>query len=188
MDYPTDTKLITPSAIVYDLFHVLANYGRKVIDRVRVDAANQLKGCPTLRKVVKGSRYLLYKRPEDLSENEHTKLADLAKLNAPLLKCYLMGDELRHLWGLGTRPQALALVLDWIYRAAHSRIKPLVAFARNLRNYIDGIVNSSEYLINTSVLEGVNNRIKQIKRRAYGFHDDHYFYLKVKAAFPGLPR
>lgn len=111
---------------MYDLFHVLANYGRKVIDRVRVDAANKLKHIPDLRKVVKGSRYLLYKRPEELSEHEHTKLADLAKLNSPLLKCYLMGDELRHLWGLGTRPQAIALVLDWIYRTAHSRIKPLV--------------------------------------------------------------
>ena len=52
---------------MYNLFHVLANYGRKVIDSVRVDAANQLKDCPTLRKVVKGSRYLSYKRPEDLS-------------------------------------------------------------------------------------------------------------------------
>ena len=49
-------------------------------------------------------------------------------------------------------------------------------------------VASCQYEINTSVLEGVNNRIKQIKRRAYGFHDDYYFYLKVKAAFPGLPR
>lgn len=59
-------------------------------------------------------------------------------------------------------------------------MKPLVAFAQNLRNYIDGIVTSCQYEINTSVLEGVNNRIKQIKRRAYGFHDDYYFYLKVK--------
>ncbi len=187
--FDLEVKKQCPHAVVvYDLFHVLSNYGRKVIDRVRVDAANKLKHIPDLRKVVKGSRYLLYKRPEELSEHEHTKLADLAKLNSPLLKCYLMGDELRHLWGLGTRPQAIALVLDWIYRAAHSRIKPLVAFAQNLRNYIDGIVASCQYEINTSVLEGVNNRIKQIKRRAYGFHDDYYFYLKVKAAFPGLPR
>lgn len=186
---PGRSKKQCPHAVVvYDLFHVLSNYGRKVIDRVRVDAANKLKHIPDLRKVVKGSRYLLYKRPEELSEHEHTKLADPAKLNSPLLKCYLMGDELRHLWGLGTRPQAIALVLDWIYRAAHSRIKPLVAFAQNLRNYIDGIVASCQYEINTSVLEGVNNRIKQIKRRAYGFHDDYYFYLKVKAAFSGLPR
>ena len=83
--------------VVYDLFHVLSNFGRKVIDRVRVDAANSLRHAPWLRKVVKSSRYLLYKRPENLSEKEHTKLAELSKLNTPLLKCYLMGAELRHL-------------------------------------------------------------------------------------------
>ena len=52
--------------VVYDLFHVLSNFGRKVIDRVRVDAANSLRHAPWLRKVVKSSRYLLYKRPENL--------------------------------------------------------------------------------------------------------------------------
>ena len=54
-------------------------------------------------------------------------------------------------------------------------------------NYVSGIISSADYKINTSVLEGVNNKIKQIKRRAYGFRDDNYFFLKVKAAFPGLP-
>jgi len=157
--------------VVYDLFHVLSNFGRKVIDRVRVDAANSLRHAPWLRKVVKSSRYLLYKRPENLSEKEHTKLAELSKLNTPLLKCYLMGDE-----------------LDWIHRATHSRIKPLVDFGKNLRGYVQGIIAAADFKINTSVLEGVNNKIKQIKRRAYGFRDDLYFFLKVKAAFHGLPR
>ena len=174
--------------VVYDLFHVLSNFGRKVIDRVRVDAANSLRHAPWLRKVVKSSRYLLYKRPENLSEKEHTKLAELSKLNTPLLKCYLMGDELRHLWSLGTRGQAIALVMDWIHRATHSRIKPLVDFGKNLRGYMQGIIAAADFKINTSVLEGVNNKIKQIKRRAYGFRDDLYFFLKVKAAFHGLPR
>ena len=174
--------------VVYDLFHVLSNFGRKVIDRVRVDAANSLRHAPWLRKVVKSSRYLLYKRPENLSEKEHTKLAELSKLNMPLLKCYLMGDKLRHLWSLGTRGQAIALVMDWIHRATHSRIKPLVDFGKNLRGYVQGIIAAADFKINTSVLEGVNNKIKQIKRRAYGFRDDLYFFLKVKAAFHGLPR
>ena len=174
--------------VVYDLFHVLSNFGRKVIDRVRVDAANSLRHAPWLRKVVKSSRYLLYKRPENLTEKEHTKLAELSKLNTPLLKCYLMGDELRHLWSLGTRGQAIALVMDWIHRATHSRIKPLVDFGKNLRGYMQGIIAAADFKINTSVLEGVNNKIKQIKRRAYGFRDDLYFFLKVKAAFHGLPR
>ena len=109
-------------------------------------------------------------------------------LNTPLLKCYLMGDELRHLWSLGTRGQAIALVMDWIHRATHSRIKPLVDFGKNLRGYVQGIIADADFKINSSVLEGVNNKIKQIKRRAYGFRDDLYFFLKVKAAFHGLPR
>ena len=133
-------------------------------------------------------RLLGYKRPENLSEKEHTKLAELSKLNTPLLKCYLMGDELRHLWSLGTRGQAIALVMDWIHRATHSRIKPLVDFGKNLRGYVQGIIAAADFKINTSVLEGVNNKIKQIKRRAYGFRDDLYFFLKVKAAFHRLPR
>ena len=111
-----------------------------------------------------------------------------SKLNTPLLKCYLTGDELRHLWSFGTRGQAIALVMDWIHRATHSRIKPLVDFGKNLRGYVQGIIAAADFKINTSVLEGVNNKIKQIKRRAYGFRDDLYFFLKVKAAFHGLPR
>ena len=167
---------------------VVFSHIKLLIDRVRVDAANSLRHAPWLRKVVKSSRYLLYKRPENLSEKEHTKLAELSKLNTPLLKCYLMGDELRHLWSLGTRGQAIALVMDWIHRATHSRIKPLVDFGKNLRGYVQGIIAAADFKINTSVLEGVNNKIKQIKRRAYGFRDDLYFFLKVKAAFHGLPR
>ena len=53
---------------------------------------------------------------------------------------------------------------------------------------MQGIIAAADFKINTSVLEGVNNKIKQIKRRAYGFRDDQYFFLKVKAAFHGVPR
>ena len=72
--------------------------------------------------------------------------------------------------------------MDWIHRATHSRIKPLVDFGKNLRGYVQGIIAAADFKINTSVLEGVNNKIKQIKRRAYGFRDDLYFFLKVKEA------
>ena len=58
----------------------------------------------------------------------------------------------------------------------------------SIRRMVLGIIAAADFKINTSVLEGVNNKIKQIKRRAYGFRDDQYFFLKVKAAFHGLPR
>jgi len=54
--------------------------------------------------------------------------------------------------------------------------------------YIDGFIASAIYHLNTSVLEGMNNRIKVIKRMAYGYRDNEYFFLKIKAAFPRLPR
>ena len=72
--------------------------------------------------------------------------------------------------------------------AIDSGLKPLMAFAKRLRPYLEGIVASALYRLNTSVLEGMNNRIKVIKRMAYGYRDTTYFFLKIKAAFPGKMR
>ena len=69
-----------------------------------------------------------------------------------------------------------------------SGLEPLQRFAKNLRRYIRGILASSGFPMHSSLLEGVNNRIKVIKRMAYGFRDSEYFFLKIKAAFPGKTR
>jgi transposase len=61
-------------------------------------------------------------------------------------------------------------------------------FTRKLEPYLDGIVSSARHHLNTSVLEGMNNRIKVIKRMAYGYRDTKYFFLKIRAAFPGKMR
>ena len=67
----------------------------------------------------------------------------------------------------------------------YSQIEPLKKFARNLKNYIPGILSHCRWPLHTSVLEGINNKIKVIKRMAYGFRDDEYFFLKVRQVFPG---
>ena len=69
-----------------------------------------------------------------------------------------------------------------------SGLQPLMRFARNLRKYLRGILASAQFAMHTSLLEGVNNKIKVIKRMAYGFRDTAYFFLKIKAAFPGKAR
>ncbi|MDX3992747.1 transposase, partial [Pseudomonas aeruginosa] len=76
----------------------------------------------------------------------------------------------------------------WLRHARDSGLAPLQRFARNLRKYARGILASANFHMHTSVLEGVNNRIKVIKRMAYGFRDSEYFFLKIKAAFPGKAR
>ena len=77
---------------------------------------------------------------------------------------------------------------DWLNRAEGSGIKPLVAFARKLQPYLPGILAHCRWPLHTSLLEGINNKIKVIKRMAYGFRDDQYFFLKIRDAFPGIGR
>jgi transposase len=72
-------------------------------------------------------------------------------------------------------------------RAIRSRIEPFKRFARQLRDKIDGILSHCKYPLHTSLLEGMNNKIKVIKRMAYGYRDEDYFFLKIRAAFPGIP-
>jgi len=72
--------------------------------------------------------------------------------------------------------------------AIDSQLAPAIQFAKRLKKYLRGILASALYRMNSSILEGVNNKIKVIKRMAYGFRDSAYFFLKIKAAFPGRAR
>lgn len=174
--------------VVYDLFHVVAKYGREVIDRVRVDQANQLRHDKPARRLVKQSRWLLLRNPENLDERQVATLDELLAANQPLMLAYLMKSQLKGLWYAKTERSARWRLTHWLNQALSSGVASLERFARNLRPYAEGIIASATYPLSTSVLEGVNNRIKVIKRMAYGYRDIDYFFLKIKAAFPGSPR
>lgn len=174
--------------VVYDLFHVVAKFGREVIDRVRVDQANQLRTDRAERQVVKRSRWLLLRNRSNLSDDQSVKLDELLAANASLMTVYLLKDQLKELWYAPSEEEAKRRWEEWYRMAIESALKPVMAFAKRLRGYLHGIVSSARYRINTSVLEGMNNRIKVIKRVAYGFRDSDYFFLKIKAAFPGKVR
>jgi transposase len=185
--YTREVQAHCPHAeIVYDLFHVVAKYGREVIDRVRVDEANRLRGDKLGRRVVKGARWLLLRNKENVARREdRIRLRELLNANRALLKVYVMRDDLKHLWDYRYRGRAERFWKDWYQRAVRSRIKPLVRFAKNLAAHSHGILAHCRWPLHTSVLEGINNKIKVIKRMAYGFRDDAYFFLKIRAAFPG---
>lgn len=174
--------------VVYDLFHVIAKFGREVIDRVRVDQANVLKADPSARRVIKRSRWLLLRNRGNLTDEQAVKLDDLLAANAPLTTVYVLKAQLKELWYAPDEDEARRRWNEWHTLAMDSRLPPLIAFAKRLAPYIEGIVASAIYQLNTSVLEGMNNRIKVIKRMAYGYRDFPYFFLKIKAAFPGKAR
>jgi transposase len=187
--YLEEVRSQCPQAqIVYDLFHVVARYGHEVIDRVRVDEANRLRHDPKARQVVKGSRWLLLRNRSNIDKREdRIRLQDLLAANKKLAKVYILKDDLKHLWDYHYPGAAMRSWNQWYRRAVRSRIAPLVRFAKNLKAHLQTIIAHCRWRLSTSLLEGINNRIKVIKRIAYGFRDDEYFFLKIRAAFPGIP-
>lgn len=184
--FDLEVKAHCPNAeVVYDLFHVVAKYGREVIDRVRVDQANELREDKPARRAVKRSRWLLLKNKDNLKEEELVRLEELMKANQPLAQVYVLKQQLKELWRCSTPWEAFKQWRNWWRLSRQSGLKPLLAFARKLKPYLRGILASAKYPLNTSVLEGMNNKIKVIKRTAYGFRDTEYFFLKIKHAFPG---
>jgi len=188
--YEQEIRLHCPdAAIVFDLFHVVAKYGREVVDRVRVDAANQLRHDKRNRKLVKGSRWLLLRNRENLKDpQDHVRLQELLDANADLLCVYLLKEDLKKLWSYRHSGYARRFWEGWLQRASESGIPSLQRFARNLAKYLHGILAHCRWPLHTSLLEEINNRIKVIKRMAYGYRDDRYFFLKIRAAFPGTTR
>lgn len=186
--YAEEVRARCPQAdIVYDLFHVVAKYGREVIDRVRVDEANRLRQDRPARQLVKGSRWLLLRNRENVTqEGDRIRLRDLLAANRALFTVYVLKDDLKALWDYRRPGYALRFWQQWYRRAMRSRIAPLKAFARRLKPYLPGILAHCRWPLGTNLIEGINNKIKVIKRMAYGFRDDAYFFLKIRAAFPGI--
>lgn len=185
--YAEEVRARCPNAeIVYDLFHVVAKYGREVIDRVRVDEANRHRHDRHARHLVKGSRWLLLRNRENVTgAQDRVRLNELLAANRALMTVYVLKDDLKALWHYRHAGYAKRFWEDWNRRAMSSRIEPLKHFARKLKPYLGGIFSHCRWPLGTSLIEGVNNTIKVIKRMAYGFRDDHYFFLKIRAAFPG---
>ncbi len=135
------------------------------------------------KKVLKGVRWLLLKRPENLdpTRREPERLAEALRLNEPLAIAYHLKDQLREIWEQDDQETAQALLLDWIAYAESSGIRMLQKFARTLRFHAFGILAWYDYPISTGPLEGTNNKIKTMKRQAYGFRDPEFLRLKILA-------
>ncbi len=185
--YRQEVEAQCPQAeIVYDFFHIVSLYGRKVLDRIRVDEANRLRSDPAARKVIKGSKWLLLSNKKNLVKREdRIRLKELLAANWALMKAYVLREDLKRLWRYKYPKAARRFFTIWYRRAIYSKIEPLKRFARLMKEHLEHIIAHCRWPLHTSLLEGINNKIKVIKRMAYGFRDNEYFFLKIRAAFPG---
>jgi transposase len=98
---------------------------------------------------------------------------------------HVLKDDLKALWDYRQRRYAMRFWEDWYERAVSGGMGPLCQFARRLKPYLPGILAHARWLLGTNLVERSNNRIKVIKRIAYRYRDDHRYFLKILAAFPG---
>ena len=169
------------AVIVFDHFHVIKLYNDRLSD-LRRQLFNQIEE-PEKKDVIKGTRWLLLKNPENLSTTRHEpdRLKAALELNQPLSAAYYMKEDLRQAWDQPDKKTAKEFIADWVYRAASSTIPMLMKMARTIATHYQGILAYYDYPISTGPLEGTNNKIKTMKRQAYGFRDDHFFKLKIMA-------
>jgi transposase len=175
------TRHLPKAALVFDRFHVMKLFNDKLSDLRRDlyrEATDMLH-----RKVLKGTRWLLLKRPENLDplRNEPARLQEALKLNQPLATAYYLKEQLGEVWEQEDQDAAQAFLLDWIQQAETSGIRMLKNFAKTLRGHAWGILRYYDHPISTGPLEGTNNKIKTMKRQAYGFRDSEFLKLKIYA-------
>jgi len=168
--------------VVFDLFHVVKAFN-KVIDDIRNEEYR--KADTADRKTLKGSKYLFLKNWGNLKREGRIQLEEILALNERLNTIYWLKDLLAHIWDYYYPGWAKKMLAEWCEVARQDGHPALVKFAEKLERHRYGIISHCKHPIHTSKLEGVNNKIKVVKRVAYGFHDLEYFALKVKQALPG---
>jgi transposase len=167
------------ATLVFDRFHVIKLYNDK-LSELRRALYHQIKD--TMQKnVLKGVRWLLLKRPEHLdpTRNEPKRLEEALRLNEPLATAYYLKEELNEIWEQDDEESAQALLMEWISYAESTGIRMLHDFAKTLRFHAMGILAYYDHPISTGPLEGTNNKIKTMKRQAYGFRDQEFLRLKI---------
>ena len=169
------------AAVIFDHFHVVKLYNDKLSDLRRT--LYQQAATKGDKQVIKGTRWLLLKNPENLDpkRQEPQRLQDALDLNRPLAAAYYMKEDLRRLWSQPDKAAAFDFLKDWVYRAGSSGVHMLQKFAETLAIHYKGILAYYDHPISTAPLEGTNNKIKTMKRQAYGFRDIAFFKLKIMA-------
>jgi transposase len=180
--YISSVKENLPEAsIVFDHFHIVKMFNdklaelRRTLQREAEDSSQQ--------NVLKGTRWLLLKNPDNLKErlNEHQRLQAALELNKPLATAYYMKEDLRLIWNQKNKAAAESCLTDWIERAKISKINILSEMANSIEKHKEGILAYYDFPISTGPLEGTNNKIKTLQRQAYGFRDMEFFKLKIYA-------
>lgn len=172
------------AVLVFDKFHLIRHLHEAVDTVRRQEAARLKKDHPEL---LKRTRYIWLKNPENLTDKQKARLGYLERLNLRTHRAYLLKESFRELWQYSRRGWAQRFLNKWFWWATHSRLKPMRDFAWLLRNHQDGVLNYFTMPITNGVVEGLNNKAKVISHRCYGFRTAATFILALYHGLGRLP-
>jgi transposase len=166
------------AGILFDKFHVMRHLN-EALDKVRKREYARLTGRS--REYIKGQKYMLLSRWEHLNSDGRESLKKLLKANKRLHTAYLLKESFGQLWGYQREGWARRFFENWRCALKWQRLKPYEEFAKMIDRHWDGIAAfcQLENKVSLGFVEGLNNKIRVIQRRAYGLRDEEYLRLKV---------
>lgn len=166
------------AAILFDKFHILRHLG-EALDKVRKQEYARLSGRK--RRFIKGQKYVLLSHKENLTSEGKKSLKLLLAANKRLNTAYLLKESFAQMWDYNTEGWARRFFENWRASLKWQRLKPYEKFARMIDRHWDGIAAycKPENKVALGFVEGLNNKIRVIQRRAYGLRDEQYLRLKV---------
>jgi len=172
---------------ILDRFHVMQRIG-KAINDVRAAEVKQLK-ADGYEPILKGARWLLLKRPENLTDEQAIKLDELLQYNLKSIRSHLMKEDFQRFWEYRSPAWAGKFLDEWCTRAMRSKIEPMKKVARSLRKKRELILNwfRAGGTISAGIVEGFNNKLKLITRKSYGFRTQNAYETALYHNLGALP-
>lgn len=166
------------AAILFDKFHVMRHLN-DALDKVRKSEYTRLQDRD--RRYIKGQKYVLLSSHENLTLDGRRSLKALLAANKRLNTAYVLKESFGQLWDYQSEAWARRFFENWKASLKWQRLKPYEKFAEMIERHWDGIAAycKPENKVSLGFVEGLNNKIRVIQRRAYGLRDEEYLRLKI---------
>ena len=189
--WPAYLKVIKERATnaiqILDRFHVMAMIN-KAIDLIRAGEVRELK-AKGREPVLNNARWLFLKRPENLNERQHEKLADLLRFNLRIVRAYLLKEGFQRFWRYASPSWAGRFLESWCSTAMRSKIEPFKRIAKSLRKHRPLLLNWFRAKdVSVGAVEGLNNKAKVSIRKSYGFRSVRFAELALYHGLADLPQ
>jgi len=170
--------------ILFDRFHIVKHLN-EAVDAARRDLWRQL--TTKQRVSFKGTRWLLLKNPWNLNSSQQERLSTLVRWNSPLVRAWYLKESFQLFWTYRQPWRAKQHLLKWMNSAMRSKLRPFKEFVRMLRSHLDGVLAWTETRLSNGAVEGMNNKIKSISHRSYGFRTATNFIAAIYHCCARLP-